>query len=648
MMPSNVEGSESAFWSRSPTPEEDWSGAEGAEANGEWEFEITGHEVGYEGKMVYEVTWPTWQRPDGSNTTYDNNIREADIERYETKQAKARMRAAKATSTVPVNTSRDPLFAATFELDQAIEEKEQHYGKDYALRLVFQDSRSRSPAPQRDTPPRRSTSSAGSTTLAGSRRISLQNTTPQSESGGGSIVHGTSARTPSASGRPSRSHKTAMSAPRLQRARSTQSGSPSVSRSARPASSAASSSTALSTPSMQGRPIKPLPSRAVKADVIDISSDSDSDDNENQQLPEIVIQRSVKSTSTHASTSSGGSTSGRTPATASRPPQFSVPVMPNISGRVAKGKGKARVTPESELREQMDDELERTGAASVVFVDEAGRQAFPTSLPREFCYKEQGYDLGPGVEESDPAFLASCDCGDRRVTCRPRGCDCQEVAEPIKDAAGKARFAYSAKSKLYGLPATQNPIEVVECNQNCTCDVSCPNRVAQLSRTVPIQIFKSKERGWGVRSTKAIPRGKVIGTFSGQLITREAAEKLDAEEKVYCIDLNNKEGADDNEHVNRYTVNAWRVGNWTRFLNHSCGPNLATYSVVWDTIPEENRPHVAFVANTDIPAYTELVFDYSPELAVDDGATKKRKRKLPGQIRCHCGSPKCREWLPGQ
>jgi histone-lysine N-methyltransferase SUV39H len=53
--------------------------------------------------------------------------------------------------------------------------------------------------------------------------------------------------------------------------------------------------------------------------------------------------------------------------------------------------------------------------------------------------------------------------------------------------------------------------------QNCSCGSICPNRVAQKPRDVPLQIFKTKHRGWGVRTPKALPKGKVIGIFTGSV-----------------------------------------------------------------------------------------------------------------------------------
>ncbi|KAJ7171176.1 hypothetical protein C8R46DRAFT_864234, partial [Mycena filopes] len=55
------------------------------------------------------------------------------------------------------------------------------------------------------------------------------------------------------------------------------------------------------------------------------------------------------------------------------------------------------------------------------------------------------------------------------------------------------------------------------------------------------------------------------------------------------------------------------IGNWTRFINHSCAPNLEVMPVVWDSTPEDNIPYLIFVARQNIEADVELTFDYSPD-----------------------------------
>lgn len=46
--------------------------------------------------------------------------------------------------------------------------------------------------------------------------------------------------------------------------------------------------------------------------------------------------------------------------------------------------------------------------------------------------------------------------------------------------------------------------------------MSCGNRVSQRPRDFPVDIHKTtNKRGWGVRSSVLLPKGKVIGLYTG-------------------------------------------------------------------------------------------------------------------------------------
>lgn len=143
---------------------------------------------------------------------------------------------------------------------------------------------------------------------------------------------------------------------------------------------------------------------------------------------------------------------------------------------------------------------------------------------------------------------------------------------------------------------------------------------------MPIEIFKTKSKGWGVRATKNIKRGKVMGIYTGlisfyicehpeltilasnlqktyvrtssscglQSFTeflfdsrRDDVEKLPEEEKDYCFDLDGRENDKNENGGERYTVSSYTCGmscsrdfpnsiiiwlygsgNWTRFLKY--------------------------------------------------------------------------------
>ena len=53
------------------------------------------------------------------------------------------------------------------------------------------------------------------------------------------------------------------------------------------------------------------------------------------------------------------------------------------------------------------------------------------------------------------------------------------------------------------------PTGIYECNKFCKCGQTCLNRVAQNPLRLPLQVFKTDRRGWGIRTLGDVPRGKI-------------------------------------------------------------------------------------------------------------------------------------------
>ncbi|KAF5393677.1 hypothetical protein D9757_000345 [Collybiopsis confluens] len=262
-------------------------------------------------------------------------------------------------------------------------------------------------------------------------------------------------------------------------------------------------------------------------------------------------------------------------------------------------------------------------------------------------------------------------------------CECQEISE-LRDKQGRRSRAYTNDGLFRFTGRTRSlaaGIEIIECNQFCRCSPEqCVNRVAQRPRTIPIEIFKTSGKGWGIRCPdREIRKGTVLGCYTGEIIHRSTAARLLGDEKTYVYDLDGQdpgsEGVDEDdldEAIQMYSIDARTHGNWTRFLNHSCYPNLAVYLAIWDTIPEQNIPHLVFFALEDIPQGAEMTIDYhAGEVFPGNGRTgsvmsdteekgeRKRTRsqgskgsgdvseRMPpwGSRRCKCGVKRCRGWV---
>ncbi|KAF8066959.1 hypothetical protein FPV67DRAFT_1417027, partial [Lyophyllum atratum] len=316
----------------------------------------------------------------------------------------------------------------------------------------------------------------------------------------------------------------------------------------------------------------------------------------------------------------------------------------------SRGKKRAISTSSSRLHAYRRKKLELdwtarargSGAASIRIINHVDDEEVPP-LPPKFQYLESEYLYSNKVPRlDDEGIFVRCECDE---CSQAAWCGCQELSELV-DEKQKKTFAYTSDG-LFAFNVERG-VEVIECNAYCQCDRrTCPNRVAQQPRDVPVAIFKTDDRGWGVQSPVDVERGKVLGIYTGR---RDVAEALPDDEKSYCFDLDGREHSDAEAPEDLYSVDSRTCGNWTRFINHSCTPNLCIYLVVYDTIPEMNTPYIAFVAKVDIPAGTEFTVDYDPGAAEAPKAKGKGKGKgrpvIPeGAEPCRCGSVECRGWV---
>ncbi|OMH82265.1 Histone-lysine N-methyltransferase SUV39H1 [Zancudomyces culisetae] len=189
---------------------------------------------------------------------------------------------------------------------------------------------------------------------------------------------------------------------------------------------------------------------------------------------------------------------------------------------------------------------------------------------------------------------------------------------------------------------------IYECNYVCACGPYCHNRVIQRGSNVKFQIFRTKNKGWGVKTLQTLKSGQFVAEYVGEVITnKEATRRGKLNDKLgstYLFDLDY--GTPENKEP-EFSIDAENYGNITRFLNHSCSPNLeirAAYINYWD----KGHHHLVFFTNQRIPAGTELCFDYNPSYSADSSDSQE---KDPGSkfnhvgYKCYCGAPNCRGYV---
>jgi len=261
------------------------------------------------------------------------------------------------------------------------------------------------------------------------------------------------------------------------------------------------------------------------------------------------------------------------------------------------------------------------------FVDDEGP-------PEDFIYIRNNLINKLADQLFDPMFLVGCECFPR---CTPNRCKCPQ----------EGVFAYDRRKKVLLPPGSP----IYECNSKCKCSNDCPNRVIQKGLNVKVCIFRTDDgRGWGLKAREFIPAGKFVVEYVGEIITSEEAERrgklYDARQQTYLFDL------DFHDKDAMFTIDAYKYGNVSHFINHSCDPNLHVYSVWVETL-DPRLPRIGLFAKRDIRASEELTFDYMMTSGYSDSTLISPNRYSSdhsnsasmGRAYCACGADKCRKYL---
>ncbi|KAI5796600.1 hypothetical protein EDC01DRAFT_46934 [Geopyxis carbonaria] len=147
----------------------------------------------------------------------------------------------------------------------------------------------------------------------------------------------------------------------------------------------------------------------------------------------------------------------------------------------------------------------------------------------------------------------------------------------------------------------------------CRCFPDLFGPTAVPAARAPVQVFDTGTKGNGVVARWPLPAGVAVGEFVG-LITRG----------VSGADVMAAGGRDGAE---KYQISQASVGNWTRFVNHSCAPNAQFERFVWRGV---ERIVVVVVEGKGVADGEELTVDYS-------GVYWEGLEKV-----CRCGAKGCR------
>uniref|UniRef100_A0A6G1SJB3 Histone-lysine N-methyltransferase EHMT1 n=1 Tax=Aceria tosichella TaxID=561515 RepID=A0A6G1SJB3_9ACAR len=357
--------------------------------------------------------------------------------------------------------------------------------------------------------------------------------------------------------------------------------------------------------------------------------------------------------------------------------------------------------------------------------------------PLDFHYVTDHVKREPNIHvDTTLTSMVCCQCLD---DCNNDDCICSKgtLCKRFYEPNGKL----SADFKL------EAPELIHECNMACKCNRKlCKNMVIQAGCQARLVLFRTKKRGWGVRTLDNLKRGTFVGVYSGELVSvvssqqraddtylfnlstthtqttvtnnnntdsqqqeiseesadnqREIEEESVSETLQGNTQETNQETAEENDDHdagqtatdgsllsenssvelepqkkddqqeerqqeqldkqeeegtqiggneseaahecvtkkvvavnNNFVCDAKFYGNFTRFINHSCEPNVVGIRT-FTTHQDQRFPHISFFTNQDIPAGTELTLNYG-----DSYWLVKCKRD---KIFCLCNRSKCR------
>lgn len=204
------------------------------------------------------------------------------------------------------------------------------------------------------------------------------------------------------------------------------------------------------------------------------------------------------------------------------------------------------------------------------------------------------------------------------------GCDCVDGCADNCFCAMKngGEFPYT----LNGILLRGKPI-IFECGPFCRCPPSCRNRVTQNGIKNRLEVFRSRETCWGVRSLDLIHAGAFICEYTGVVLTMEQAQilSMNGDSLIYPSRFSDRHGAawgDLSQIFSDYrrpsyplippldfAMDVSTMRNVACYMSHSSIPNVLVQFVLYD---HNNLmfPHVMLFAMENIPPMRELSLDY--------------------------------------
>lgn len=167
---------------------------------------------------------------------------------------------------------------------------------------------------------------------------------------------------------------------------------------------------------------------------------------------------------------------------------------------------------------------------------------------------------------------------------------------------------------------------IFECGPFCKCPPTCRNRVTQKGLSSKLEIFRSKETNWGVRTLDMIQAGAFICEYAGVALTRDQAQifSMSGDPLVYPSRFTAKwtkwgdlskvfpdcvRPAYPSIPPLDFAMDVSKMRNVACYISHSSISNVMVQYVLYDH-NNVSFPHIMLFAMENIPPLRELSLDY--------------------------------------
>ncbi|KAI3360504.1 hypothetical protein L3Q82_002391 [Scortum barcoo] len=145
-----------------------------------------------------------------------------------------------------------------------------------------------------------------------------------------------------------------------------------------------------------------------------------------------------------------------------------------------------------------------------------------TPPPKVAYSKERIPEDGVYINTS-PDFLVGCECTDG---CRDKSkCSCHQLTLQATGCTPGGQINPNA-GYLHKRLEECLPTGIYECNKRCKCcSQMCTNRLVQHGLQVRLQLFKTQNKGWGIRCLDDVAKGSFVCIYAGKILTDDFADK---------------------------------------------------------------------------------------------------------------------------